>query len=99
MEEGWLSDALEFYQKAAHYTSLTKIKDMALSNGDVMLFQQAAKVLGMEIKPADRESIAEKAVELKKYFFAKHALQKANNEEKLKTLREIMEKEVNEKSS
>ncbi|MDI6742153.1 MAG: hypothetical protein QMD11_05365 [Smithella sp.] len=50
--------------------------------------------MGLELKSADGESIAEKAVELKKYCFAMHALQKAESEEKLKALRKIMEKEV-----
>jgi tetratricopeptide (TPR) repeat protein len=94
MEEGSLSDALDFYQKAGNTEALQKIRKMALESGDVMLFGQAAKALGMELKPAAWESIAEKAVELKKYCFAMHALQKADSEEKLKTLREIMEKEV-----
>ena len=95
MEEGSLSDALDFYQKAGHAEALQKIRTMALENGDVMLFQQAVKALGLELNPADWENIAEKAVELKKYCFAMHALQKADSEEKIKALREIMEKEVN----
>lgn len=94
MGERFLSDALEFYQKAADRSSLEKVKETALSNGDSMLFQQAAKALGVDITPAEWENIAEKAVALKKYCFAMHALQKADNEEKLKLLREIMEKEV-----
>lgn len=99
MEEGFLSDALDFYQKAGNGEALQKIRTMALENGDVMLFQQAAKALGMELKPADWENVGEKAIALKKYCFAMHALQKANLEEKLASLRKIMQTEVDVKGS
>ncbi|MGD0170470.1 MAG: hypothetical protein ABSE54_12190, partial [Smithella sp.] len=69
-EEGRLSDALDFYQKANHNNGLQKIKDAAFNNGDVMLWKQAAKILNLELKPADWESIGQKAIELKKYSFA-----------------------------
>jgi len=64
-EQGRISDALDFYQKADDREGLQKIKDMALESGDVMLFQQAAKGLQIELKPKDWEDIAQKAVQLK----------------------------------
>jgi mannitol/fructose-specific phosphotransferase system IIA component (Ntr-type) len=82
-EQGRISDALDFYQKADDREGLQKIKDMALESGDVMLFQQAAKGLGIELKPKDWEDIAQKAVQLKKHSFAQQALQKANHEKGL----------------
>jgi len=98
-EEGRLSDALDFYQKANHNNGLQKIKDAAFNNGDVMLWKQAAKILNLELKPADWESIGQKAIELKKYSFAQHALKKANNEEMLNSLKKIIQKEVDLKNS
>ena len=92
LEEGRLPDALEFYQKANNANGLQKIKDIAIKSGDVMLFQQAAKALNLELKPADWENIGQKAIELKKYFFARHALEKSNNEEMLNSLKKIMQK-------
>jgi hypothetical protein len=53
----------------------------------------------MELKPADWEGIGQKAVALKKYFFAQHALEKANNEEMLNSLKKIIQKEKDEKSA
>ena len=91
LEEGSVSDALDFYQKAKHVEGIEKIKDMALNTGDVMLFQRAAKALNMEIKQADWEIISQKAVSLKKYNFAKYALEKANNQEGLNSILKIME--------
>ncbi len=98
-EEGRLSDALDFYQKANHNNGLQKIKDAAFNNGDVMLWKQAAKILNLELKPADWESIGQKAIELKKYSFASHALKEANNEEMLNSLKKIMQKEVDLRNS
>ena len=99
LEEGLLSDALDFYQKANYNSGMQKIKDIAFDRGDVMLFQQAAKALHLELKPADWESIGQKAIDLKKYFFAQHALEKANNEEMLNSLKKIMQKEGDGKSA
>ena len=98
-EEGRFSDALDFYKKANHNNGLQKIKDAAFNSGDVMLWKQAAKILNLELKPADWESIGQKAIELKKYSFASHALKEANNEEMLNSLKKIMQKEVDLKNS
>lgn len=99
VEEGQLSDALDFYLKINDNNGLQKIKEIALNSGDVMLFGQAAKALNLELKPADWEGIGKKAMELKKYSFARHALEKANNEEMLNSLKKIIEKEVDSKSA
>ena len=97
--EGNFSDALDFYQKANFTEGLQKIKNAALKNGDTMLFQRAAKALNLELTPADWEIIAKTAIDLKKYFFARHALEKVNNEELLNSLEKIMQAEEHEKLS
>jgi hypothetical protein len=97
LEEGRIPDAFDFYIKANNISGLQKIKEIAFNSGDVMLFGQAAKALNLELKPADWEGIGQKAIELKKYSFAGHALEKANNEEMLNSLKKIMQKEVSEK--
>jgi len=99
MAERFLSDALDFYQKAGNAEAIKIIRNTAMENGDVMLFQQASKALGAELNPADWESVGEKAAALKKYCFAMHAMQKANNEGKLASLRNIMQEEVDIKGS
>jgi hypothetical protein len=91
LEDGCVSDALDFYQKANYSEGIEKIKDIALSTGDVMLFQRAAKALNIEIKQADWEIISQEAVSLKKYNFAKYALEKTDNQEGLNSILKIME--------
>ena len=82
LEQGLWSDALDFYKKANDNICIQKIKDVSFDSGDVMLWEQASKALHLELKPADWESIGQKAISLKKYYFAQHALEKTNNEEK-----------------
>ncbi|MEE9912386.1 MAG: hypothetical protein K4571_11755 [Deltaproteobacteria bacterium] len=93
LEAGVLSDALDFYAKAGHQTGMQKIKDLALDSGDVFFFQRAAKALNAEIRDADWENIARRAVELKKYLFARHALETINNAELLSALATKMKAE------
>lgn len=94
--DGRVPDALEFYIRANYDSGLQKVKDAALQSGDAMLFAQAAKALRQELKPADWEAVGKKAIELKKYSFARHALEKAGNEEMLNSLKNIMQKEAGE---
>lgn len=97
--DGNLSDALDFYQKANSAEGLQKIKNAALESGDVMLFGRTAKALNLELKSTDWENIGQTAMRLKKYLFARHALQKANNEELLNALEKIMQAEEHDNIS
>jgi tetratricopeptide (TPR) repeat protein len=99
LEAGSYSDALDFFQKSNHNEGIQKIKNIAFDSADVMLFQRAAKALNLELSSSDWENIGKKAMELKKYFFARHALEKTNNEEMLNSLTNIMKAEEQEISS
>jgi tetratricopeptide (TPR) repeat protein len=99
LEEGSLSDALDFYEKAKHHEGMQKIRAIAYDTGDVMLFQRAAKALNLELNKTDWESIGQKAVALKKYSFAQHAFEKSGNQETLNSLKKIMEAEKHGKSA
>lgn len=98
-EAGAYSDALDFFQKSNHTEGIQEIKNIALKSGDVMLFQRSAKAMNLELSPLDWENVGKRAMEVKKYFFARHALEKANNEEILNSLASIMKAEEQEISS
>lgn len=93
LDAGFISDAIDFYNKANYYDGLEKIKAMAFETGDVMFFQRVMKALNTEPSQADWEMIGQKAISLKKYLFAKHALEKAGKPEILNSLLKIMEAE------
>lgn len=99
LQEGNLSDALDFYQKARHNEGIQKIRDIGLKTGDTMIFQHAAKALNIELTPADWTSVGQRALELKKYFFAGQAFEKADNQELLTSLKKIMEAQEKESST
>jgi tetratricopeptide (TPR) repeat protein len=93
LDAGFISDAIDFYNKANYYNGLEKIKALAFETGDVMFFQRVMKALNTEPSQADWEMIGQKAISLKKYLFAKHALEKAGKPEILNSLLKIMEAE------
>ncbi|HOF78547.1 MAG TPA: hypothetical protein PLI40_06800 [Smithellaceae bacterium] len=93
LDAGFISDAIDFYNKANYYDGLEKIKALAFETGDVMFFQRVMKALNTEPSQADWEMIGQKAISLKKYLFAKHALEKAGKPEILNSLLKIMEAE------
>jgi hypothetical protein len=99
LEAGTPFDALEFYAKAGHKTGMQKIKDLAFESGDTFLFHGAAKALGEELRDTDWEKMAKKASELKKYLFARHALEKTNNTELLNALTTMMKAEEAKQSA
>lgn len=93
LDAGFISDAIDFYNKANYFDGLEKIKALAFETGDVMFFQRVMKALNTEPSQADWEMIGQKAISLKKYLFAKHALEKAGKPEILNSLLKIMEAE------
>jgi hypothetical protein len=99
LEAGALSDALDFYAKAEHLAGMQKIKDIALAGGDVFLFQGAARALGIVLRDADWENIAQTAMELGKYAFAKQALEKTSNTGLMNALMNKMKAEESKQSA
>ncbi len=99
LEAGAISDALDFYAKASHQAGMQKIKDLAITNGDTFIFQSAAKALDHELRDEDWEDIARRAIDLKKYLFARHALEKTNKSELLNALTTKMKAEEAKQSA
>ena len=74
-----LFDALEFYQKAKHGPGLREIMAAAISSGDAMLLEQAAKALGTAPSAEEWNRLGRRALALKKYLFARHAFEKGGD--------------------
>jgi hypothetical protein len=92
-DEGKISDAIDFYQKANYVHGLEKIKGMAELSGDVMVLQQVLKPLKQAITEKTWNAIGERALELKKYLFALYAFEKGNNENMVARTKEIIKSE------
>ncbi len=93
LAEGALSDALDFYAKAGNRPGMQKIKDIALDGGDSFLFQNASRALGEELQDTDWETLARNAAGHGKYSFARLALEKINNRERLSALADSIKAE------
>jgi len=90
LEAGNISDALDFYNKAKYFNGIESIKGMSLDSADVMIFERSMKILNKEPSPAEWEKIGQRAISLKKYFFAKYALEKTGKQEEVNSLLKIM---------
>ncbi len=99
LEENRISDAIEFFQKAAHREGLEKILAMAVESGDVMDFQQVLKALGREADKEEWKRIGERAEALKKYTFALQAFEKSGNEQETARLQEKISAEGTSRES
>lgn len=99
LEGGALSDALDFYTKASHQAGMQKIKDLALEKGDAFLFRGAAKSLNIELRDADWKDVARRAMDQKKYLFARQALENAHDAEALNALAAVMKAEEAKQSA
>jgi hypothetical protein len=99
LESGAVSDALDFYAKAAHTEGLEKIRQITFENGDVFLFQRVAKALHVEPDPSDWKAIAGRAIEHQYFSFARHALEIINDTEGIKALAGMMKAEEAEKGA
>jgi len=97
LEEGKISDAIDFYQKANYVQGLKKIKGMAELSGDVMLLQQVLKPLKQSVSDEAWNAIGECALGLKKYLFALSAFEKSNNINMVGRIKEIIKSEEDSK--
>ena len=93
LEEGKISDAIDFYQKANYVHGLENIKRMAEQSGDVMVLQQLMKPLRQAITEKTWNATGQSALELRKYLFALYAFEKVNNEDMARRTKEIMKSE------
>lgn len=84
-------DALEFYQKAKHKPGLREIVAAAISSGDAMLIEQAAKALGTSPTVEEWDRLGRRAMALKKHLFARYAFEKSGDQSMLAEIRKIVE--------
>ena len=99
LQEDRISDAIEFFQKAAYREGLEKVLEMAVESGDVMDFQQILKALGREATDEEWNRIGQRAMALKKYTFALQAFEKSRNEQEMARLKEKISTEGTSRES
>ena len=68
---------------------MEKILEMAISTGDAMLFEQAAKALRREYPGEGWNRLGQRAFALQKYTFARHAFEQVGDNAKLEEIGKI----------
>jgi hypothetical protein len=62
----------------------------AISSGDAMLLEQAAKALGVPPSEEEWKRLGRRALALKKYLFARHAVEKGGDGAMLEKISKIV---------
>lgn len=80
-EEGLLSDALDFYERANASDALERLLLVAHDEGDAFLYGRILKALGREAAPEEWISLGKKAGEFGKDAFAREAFKRGGLQE------------------
>jgi hypothetical protein len=79
-EEGLLSDAVEFYERASSAEHLERLLLLAREEGDAFLYGRILKALGRESAPEEWIALGRKAEELGKEAYARQAFNRGGLE-------------------
>jgi hypothetical protein len=80
---GWLSDAIDFFDRAKDKQGLEKVMARAIDEGDAFLLRRCLKCLGKEDKDGEWGRLAEKALALGKLMFAREGFRMAGDRRNL----------------
>lgn len=78
-EEGWLSDAMDFFEKAEHTEGIESVKRVAVEEGDAFLFKRCLDLLGIEEASSQWCELADRALTLGKLQFAREGYRKCGD--------------------
>ncbi len=80
---GWLSDAIDFFDRAKDVKGLEKVVARAIEEGDAFLMRRCLKCLGKEDKDGAWGPLAERALSLGKLMFAREGFRMAGDRKNL----------------
>ena len=90
LEEGRISDAIEFFEKARHRAELDSLLERCLEEGDIFLYRKVARILGVSPGPDQWIKLGDRALSLGKLYFAHSAYREAGSPEKLAQLERLL---------
>jgi tetratricopeptide (TPR) repeat protein len=83
LEEGRISDAIDFFEKADDREGLTSLLKRCLAEGDFFLYRRVSRILSIAPAPEDWNKLGDAALSLGKLHFARSAYREAGAPEKL----------------
>jgi hypothetical protein len=93
LREGRLNEAAEMFSRVSHEDGLSRLRALALEEGDTYLYGVASRGSQEEDNREAWETLGKKAMDLGKYSHAVRAFRKSENDEALKAAEEAL-KEV-----
>ena len=97
LEEGRISDALEFFEKAGHREGLDRLAERCLDDGDVFLFRKVAKILDVSPGPDQWIKLGDRALSLGKVHFARAAYREGDAPEKVQQVERLVSDPLRDK--
>jgi len=96
LQAGWLSDAIDFFDKAGDQNGLEKVRDIAISEGDAFLFRRTIKALDAAASEGQWKELADRALDLGKLQFAREAYRMAGDRKSLDKVDKLINPEAEE---
>ena len=91
LQEGSISDCIDFFEKADYVEGLIQLKEKCAAEGDYFLFQRLVKILQDSPSPEEWTQLGDKALGLGKLLFASFAYQRAGNNEKATQVEKLLQ--------
>ena len=91
LQEGFISDCIDFFEKAEHFEGLIQLKEKCAAEGDYFLYHRLAKILRDSPSPEEWNQLGDKALGLGKLLFASLAYERADNHEKAAQVEKLLQ--------
>jgi len=99
LQEGFISDCIDFFEKAEHFEGLIQLKEKCAAEGDYFLYHRLAKILRDSPSPEEWTKLGDKALGLGKLLFASFAYERADNHEKAAQVEKLLQLPPQERTS
>ena len=99
LQEGFISDCIDFFEKAEYFEGLAQLKEKCAAAGDYFLYHRVVKIL--QDSPSSEEwiRVGDKALELGKLLFARFAYERAESHEKAAQVEKLLQLPPQERTS
>ena len=99
LQEGFISDCIDFFEKAEHFEGLAQLKEKCVAAGDYFLYHRIVRIL--QDSPSSEEwiQVGDKAFGLGKLLFAKFAYERADSHEKAAQVEKLLQTPPQERTS
>ena len=91
LQEGFISDCIDFFEKAQHFKGLAQLKEKCAAGGDYFFYQRVVKILQDSPSPEEWTQVGDKALGLGKLLFARLAYERAENHEKAAQVEKLLQ--------